>query len=72
MRTAMTSLLWKEWREQRWKAGLGCVLCMGTVAVGMMTRVVPDIVILVVVFMFASFLLPMLNVMDIFFVSCYS
>jgi ABC-type transport system involved in multi-copper enzyme maturation permease subunit len=35
-------LLWKEWREQRWKLAFGVVILVGFTAVGLRTRILPD------------------------------
>jgi ABC-type transport system involved in multi-copper enzyme maturation permease subunit len=38
----MRSLLWKEWREQRWKLAFGCAILMGFTAIGLRARLIPD------------------------------
>lgn len=40
------SLLWKEWREQRWRLAFGCVMLGGFCAIGLRSRMVPDLHIL--------------------------
>ena len=35
-------LLWKEWREQRWKLGFGCLLLAAFALVGLRSRAVAD------------------------------
>jgi len=36
------TLLWKEWRENRWKTAFGCVLLMGFAWIGLRSRILPD------------------------------
>src|SRR5687767_3135298 len=59
------SLIWKEWREQRWKLGFGCVLLMGFTLVGLRTRISPDEGIIGMVTFFGALLLPVLNAMGL-------
>lgn len=39
------ALLWKEWREQRWKMAFGRVMLCGFCAIGLQTRLIPDVVV---------------------------
>jgi len=58
--------LWrKEWREQRWKLALGCVLLGGFTLVGLRSRLVPDGAILALVMVMSAALLPLLASMDL-------
>ena len=56
----MNSLLWKEWHEQRWKLGFGCVILSAFALIGLRTRVVPDEAILLWVCFIGVLLLPVL------------
>ena len=51
-------LIWKEWREQRWKLALGCVALTGFVLVGLRTRIVMDRMIIMMGGLVAAFALP--------------
>lgn len=59
------SLIWKEWHEQRWKLGFGCVLLMTITFVGLHTRVTPDEGIIGLVVLIGGLLLPLLNAMGL-------
>jgi len=58
-------LIWKEWREQRWKLGLGCVALAGFVLVGLRTRIVMDQSIILMGAGIAAFALPIFVGMDL-------
>ena len=62
----VASLLWKEWHEQRWKLAFGCVICMGMALIGTVTRVMPDVMVLMVAGMWSACLLPLFTVMGVF------
>jgi len=59
------SLIWKEWHEQRWKLGFGCVLLTTFTFVGLYTRVGSDESIMGLVAFFGAVLLPLLNAMGL-------
>ena len=54
------SLVWKEWREQRWKMAFGCALLAGFTFIGLRTRVMPDDVIVEFSMMIGGLLLPLI------------
>jgi len=58
-------LIWKEWREQRWKLALGCVALTGFVLVGLRTRIVMDRMIIMMGGLVAAFALPIFVGMDL-------
>jgi len=53
------SLLWKEWREQRWKAYFGAVVLGAFVAIGLKTRILPDGGVVFLAMVIAASLFPM-------------
>ncbi|MCA9439979.1 MAG: hypothetical protein KC964_04170 [Candidatus Omnitrophica bacterium] len=53
------SLLWKEWREQRWKAAFGAVVLGAFAAIGLKTRIMPDGQVLLFGFILSTFLFPL-------------
>lgn len=55
-------LLWKEWREQRWKLGFGCLLLAAFAVIGLRTRAVADEAVLTGVCLVGVLLLPVLAV----------
>ena len=57
-----TCLLWKEWREQRWKLGFGCLLLAAFALIGLRTRAVADEAVLTGVCLVGILLLPVLAV----------
>jgi ABC-2 family transporter protein len=56
----MSSLLWKEWHEQRWKLGFGCLILAAFALVGLRSRVVADETLLEWVSVLGIVLLPVL------------
>jgi hypothetical protein len=54
----LKALLWKEWREQRWRVALATVWLLGMTAIGLKTRILPDAAILVLVWGPAAVILP--------------
>ncbi len=58
-------LMWKEWREQRWKLALGSLMLVGFTAVALRTRVIPDVGVLAMSFALGGLLLPILVGMDL-------
>ena len=38
----MHSLLWKEWHEQSWKLGFGCVVLGALALIGLHSRIIAD------------------------------
>lgn len=59
------AILWKEWREQRWKLAFGCVLLMGTCAIGLKTRAMHADNLLVLVAMLGVLVLPLLTTIEL-------
>jgi ABC-type transport system involved in cytochrome c biogenesis permease component len=57
----MLKLLWKEWHEQSWKLGFGCVLLAAFVLIGLHARIVADETILTGVCVLGFTLLPVLS-----------
>ena len=58
-------LLWKEWREQRWKLALGLIALGGFTLIGLRTRIVTDARIIAAGAVLAGFLLPLFVGMDL-------
>ena len=58
-------LIWKEWREQRWKLALGCVMLLGITVVGLQTRMIEDQVVMGLSLLFGSVVLPVFVSMDV-------
>ena len=58
-------LIWKEWREQRWKLALGCVLLVGFTLIGLRSRLATDLGILAMGMCLGGFLFPILVAMDL-------
>jgi ABC-type transport system involved in multi-copper enzyme maturation permease subunit len=59
-------LIWKEWHEQRWKLILGCVLLIGYTAIGLQSRLWPDMFIVFSTCGWAAPFLPIFVVMGLF------
>ncbi|HEY2588129.1 MAG TPA: ABC transporter permease subunit [Tepidisphaeraceae bacterium] len=57
---AMARLIWKEWREQRWRIGFGCVILCAFALIGLRTRAVDDQSILIGTCAIGVLLLPIL------------
>ena len=58
--------LWrKEWREQRWKLALGCILLGGFTLVGLRSRMIQDYMVVGLVATMSVVLLPILASMDL-------
>jgi ABC-type transport system involved in multi-copper enzyme maturation permease subunit len=57
----MSSLLWKEWHEQRWKLGFGCLILATFALVGLHSRAVADETLLEWVAFLGIVLLPVLS-----------
>ncbi|MCA9418339.1 MAG: hypothetical protein KC917_18840 [Candidatus Omnitrophica bacterium] len=53
------SLLWKEWREQRWKAAFGAVVLGAFAAIGLKTRIMPDGQVVFLAMVISASLFPM-------------
>lgn len=53
------SLLWKEWREQRWKAAFGSVVLGAFAAIGLKTRIMPDGLVVALAFVLSTLLFPL-------------
>jgi hypothetical protein len=56
----MRSLLWKEWHEQAWKLGFGCIVLAALAAIGLHARIVSDETMAMAVCFVAMVLLPVL------------
>ncbi|HWE96744.1 MAG TPA: ABC transporter permease [Tepidisphaeraceae bacterium] len=57
----MSSLLWKEWHEQRWKLGFGCLILATFALVGLHSRAVADETLMEWVAFLGIALLPVLS-----------
>lgn len=57
---ALARLIWKEWREQRWRIGFGCVVLCAFALIGLRTRAVDDQSILIGTCAIGVLLLPIL------------
>lgn len=62
----MRPLLWKEWHEQRWKLGFGCVVLCAFTLIGLRTRIVSDESIIVATCALGVLLLPILSAAGLF------
>ena len=58
-------LMWKEWREQRWKLALGCVVLATFTFVGLRSRLVMDQMILGMNMLLGGIALPIFAGMDL-------
>lgn len=59
------ALIWKEWREQRWRLVFGCVLLMGTTAIGLRAHMIEDVAVLILATMILGGLfLPILAAIE--------
>ena len=58
-------LIWKEWREQRWKLALGCVLLVGFTLIGLRTRVTPDHIVLMLGMLLGGVVPPLIAATDV-------
>jgi len=56
----ISSLIWKEWHEQRWKLVFGCILFMSFTAIGLRARLVTDETISFAVIVMAALVLPVI------------
>ena len=61
----LKSLLWKEWREQRWRMAFGCVLLGGYCAIGLRARMLPDALMLMSSVVFGGIFIPLLAAMGV-------
>jgi len=59
------SLLWKEWREQRWKLAFGSVTLAAFTGVGLQARLVPDEYIVLLTSFVGGWLLPVFVAMGL-------
>jgi len=57
----MRKLLWKEWNEQSWKLGFGCIVLSTLAFIGLRARIVPDETIEMYVCFLGLALLPILS-----------
>src|ERR1043165_6112612 len=62
----MWNLLWKEWHEQSWKLGFGCVVLGALALIGLRARIVPDETMIMVVSAVGMLLLPILSAASLF------
>jgi ABC-type transport system involved in multi-copper enzyme maturation permease subunit len=56
----MRRLLWKEWHEQSWKLGFGCIVLGALAMIGLRTRIVADMTMMTTVCFLGLALLPVL------------
>jgi ABC-type transport system involved in multi-copper enzyme maturation permease subunit len=57
----MRQLIWKEWHEQRWKLGFGCIVLCAFALIGLHTRIIPDQAIIIATCAMGVLLLPVLS-----------
>jgi ABC-type transport system involved in multi-copper enzyme maturation permease subunit len=57
----MFSLIWKEWHEQRWKLGFGCLVLAALAAIGLRARILPDETMIMWVCFLGLAMLPILS-----------
>jgi ABC-type transport system involved in multi-copper enzyme maturation permease subunit len=57
----MPNLLWKEWHEQSWKLGFGCIVLGAMALIGLRARIVPDDMMMMWVCFLALTILPILS-----------
>ncbi len=62
----LKALLWKEWHEQRWRVALATVWLLGLTAIGLKTRILPDLAILVLIWVPTVLILPVFLGMGLF------
>jgi len=65
MSPVLRSLLWKEWREQRWKLAFGCVILGGYILIGLKARLLLDDTIIASGLLAGAFLLPIFVAMSV-------
>lgn len=56
----MAELMWKEWREQRWRLAFACVLLIGFTAIGLHSRMSHDEEVLAFALFIGGVFLPLL------------
>jgi ABC-type transport system involved in multi-copper enzyme maturation permease subunit len=57
----MPNLLWKEWHEQSWKLGFGCIVLAAIAVIGLRARIVADETMVMWVCFIGMTLLPVLS-----------
>jgi hypothetical protein len=57
----MPSLIWKEWHEQSWKLGFGCVVLVAMAVIGLRSRIIADDSMIAWVCFLGMALLPVLS-----------
>lgn len=62
----LKALLWKEWHEQRWRVALATVWLLGMTAIGLKTRILPDVAILIILWTPTALILPVFLGMGLF------
>jgi hypothetical protein len=62
----LKALLWKECHEQRWRVALATVWLLGMSAIGLKTRILSDVVVLIVIWTPMAFILPVFLGMGLF------
>jgi len=62
----LRALLWKEWQEQRWRVALATVWLLGMTAIGLKPRILPDLAILIVIWVPTALVLPVFLGMGLF------
>lgn len=60
MKRVLPSLLWKEWREQRWMFGFGCLMLASVMLIGLRARMAADEALLTGACVVSLLLLPLL------------
>jgi ABC-type transport system involved in multi-copper enzyme maturation permease subunit len=62
----MRQLIWKEWHEQRWKLGFGCIVLCAFALIGLHARIVADQLIIVGTCAMGVLILPILAAAGLF------
>jgi hypothetical protein len=57
----MSNLIWKEWHEQSWKLGFGCVVLSALALIGLRSRIIDDQSMVLFVCFLGLILLPVLS-----------
>jgi hypothetical protein len=59
------ALLWKEWREQRWKLAFGCLLLAGFNVIALRSRMLPERYTILLTVLMGGILMPLLSSMSV-------
>jgi hypothetical protein len=57
----MRKLIWKEWHEQSWKLGFGCIVLSAMIVIGLNARIVSDLIMVEWVCGIAVTILPIIS-----------